>query len=323
MERIGETAIASTLSYLDNGFVFVGSTFGDSQVIHWPLSSCCFAAVLLLQLPLLYLQLVKLSADAEDSGVTVMESYMSLGPIVDACVVDLDRQGQCQVVTCSGAFKNASLRVVRSGIGVEEQAVIELPGIKSVWSLRKSFESHFDTYLVQSYVSETRVFGIEGEEMEERTFDALIADVSSLYCGNCIHDTIVQVTPSEVRLLQHSLDGSLSLLQSWTPPAGSRITVASGNGSQILVALNGGVLVLLTVSKPAGAPVLSKTAETTLPHEVSCISVQPLAATDADGDVSTSAAITAPFAAVGLWKDASVRLLALVSTYNLLSVLGI
>ena len=33
LEPLGKTSQASTLSYLDNGFVFVGSCFGDSQLI--------------------------------------------------------------------------------------------------------------------------------------------------------------------------------------------------------------------------------------------------------------------------------------------------
>ena len=32
----------------------------------------------------------------------VMETFTNLGPIVDMCVVDLERQGQGQLVTCSG-----------------------------------------------------------------------------------------------------------------------------------------------------------------------------------------------------------------------------
>lgn len=32
VELLGETSAASTLSYLDNGVVFVGSSYGDSQV---------------------------------------------------------------------------------------------------------------------------------------------------------------------------------------------------------------------------------------------------------------------------------------------------
>lgn len=42
-----------------------------------------------------------------------------------------------QIVTCSGAGADGSLRVVRNGIGVVEQALVELPGIKGMWSLRK------------------------------------------------------------------------------------------------------------------------------------------------------------------------------------------
>ena len=46
-----------------------------------------------------------------------MDSYTNLGPIVDMCVVDLDRQGQGQLVTCSGALRDGSLKIIRNGIG--------------------------------------------------------------------------------------------------------------------------------------------------------------------------------------------------------------
>ena len=35
-----------------------------------------------------------------------------------------------QIVSCSGHGKDGSLRVVRSGIGINEAASIDLPGIK-------------------------------------------------------------------------------------------------------------------------------------------------------------------------------------------------
>lgn len=44
--------------------------------------------------------------------------------------------GKCllflQLVTCSGAFKEGSLRIIRNGIGIHEHASIDLPGIKGV-----------------------------------------------------------------------------------------------------------------------------------------------------------------------------------------------
>nr|8G66_A Chain A, DNA damage-binding protein 1 [Homo sapiens]8G66_D Chain D, DNA damage-binding protein 1 [Homo sapiens] len=94
VELLGETSIAECLTYLDNGVVFVGSRLGDSQ-------------------------LVKLNVDSNEQGsyVVAMETFTNLGPIVDMCVVDLERQGQGQLVTCSGAFKEGSLRIIRNGIG--------------------------------------------------------------------------------------------------------------------------------------------------------------------------------------------------------------
>lgn len=42
---------------------------------------------------------VQLNVDSNDQGsyVAVMETFTNLGPIVDMCVVDLERQGQGQV----------------------------------------------------------------------------------------------------------------------------------------------------------------------------------------------------------------------------------
>lgn len=68
-------------------------------------------------------QLVKLRAHPDESGsyVEIVDTFLNLGPIVDFCIVDLEQQGQGQVVTCSGALKDGSLRIVRNGIGINEQ----------------------------------------------------------------------------------------------------------------------------------------------------------------------------------------------------------
>lgn len=42
----------------------------------------------------------------------VLATWPNLGPITDFSVLDLDRQGQGQVVCCSGALTDGSLRVV-------------------------------------------------------------------------------------------------------------------------------------------------------------------------------------------------------------------
>lgn len=41
-----------------------------------------------------------------------------------------------QLVTCSGAYKEGSLRIIRNGIGIQESATIDLGGIKGVCCAR-------------------------------------------------------------------------------------------------------------------------------------------------------------------------------------------
>ena len=69
---------------------------------------------------------------------------------------------------CSGVLNNGSLRVVRNGIGMIEQASVELPGIKGMWNLRATAMDAFDKYLVLSFVGETRILAInEDDELDE------------------------------------------------------------------------------------------------------------------------------------------------------------
>ncbi len=133
--------------YLDRGVVFIGSIYGDSQLIR-----------------------LNSTKDENNSFIATLESYTNLGPIVDFVVVDLDRQGQVrlafyvsvlnfvkgQVVTCSGAYKDGSLRIIRNGIGINAEASIDLPGIKGIWSLKPSSEAQHDKYLIVSFVGATR-----------------------------------------------------------------------------------------------------------------------------------------------------------------------
>lgn len=84
VELLGEISIPEAVTYLDNGVLFIGSRIGDSQ-------------------------LIKLNKTPDENGsyVSVMETFTNLAPIVDMVVVDLERQGQGQLVTCSGEVLSA------------------------------------------------------------------------------------------------------------------------------------------------------------------------------------------------------------------------
>ena len=301
-EPLGQGSIPSSLAYLDSGVVYVGSAQGDSQ-------------------------LIALSAEPEaDSGnfFEVRENYTNLGPIVDFCVVDLDRQGQCQLVTCSGVGKDGSLRLVRNGIGINESASIELPGVQGLWSLRESSSAAFDKFLVQSFVSETRMLMVsppqdvtmreagegsqeedeeEGGDLEEGEIAGFDSESRTLLASNMASDTLLQVTPTEARLVSC---GTLQCLSVWSAAAGTEIVIASCSPSQVVLATEGCGLVYLEVQEREGAMALVQAGQLTLEHEIACLCLAPADGSAAGGQASD-------WLAVGLWTEISLRLLRLPS----------
>ncbi|KAL4642168.1 DNA damage-binding protein 1 [Arapaima gigas] len=269
VELLGETSIAECLTYLDNGVVFVGSRLGDSQ-------------------------LVKLNVDSNDQGsyVAVMETFTNLGPIVDMCVVDLERQGQGQLVTCSGAFKEGSLRIIRNGIGIHEHASIDLPGIKGLWPLRSGAGRETDDMLVLSFVGQTRVLMLSGEEVEETELPGFVDNQQTFYCGNVAHQQLIQITSGSVRLV---MQNTKALVSEWKEPQGRNISVAACNSTQVVLAV-GRVLYYLEIQ----AGELKQISSTEMEHEVACLDITPL------GESGDS-----PLCAVGLWTDISARILKL------------
>ncbi|PRP85120.1 hypothetical protein PROFUN_07191 [Planoprotostelium fungivorum] len=268
-QLLGDTTSPNNVSYLDNGVVFIGSTFGDSQ-------------------------LIKMSSDKNEEGsfITELMRFNNLGPISDFCVVDLERQGQGQVVTCSGAWKDGSLRVIRNGVGINEQATIELPGIKGLWSLKPSESEEFDKYIILSFVGETRVLSMTGEELEETEIEGFSAEEQTIYSGNAKGGKFLQITPTSVRLVDSN---SLKLVTSWTPD-NQKINVASCNNSQIVLGTGGGHVIYLQIQGDQ----LNEIGRAKLDAEISCINIK----STAGGDSS--------LCVVGLW-DISVRLLILPS----------
>lgn len=207
VQRMGVTSCASTLSYLDNGAIFVGSSLGDSQLIR--LSSTPIVSDEADN------EMNTMEEDHESSSSTTatssssssssaastsasttlaheppstyiepIEEYQNIGPILDFTLVDAEKQGQAHIVSCSGAFKDGSLRVVRNGIGIEEEAALEMEGIKGMWSLRGQWLDEYDQYLVMTFRKETHVLGIDGATMGEVDIPGFDDTVQTLSCSN-------------------------------------------------------------------------------------------------------------------------------------------
>jgi len=290
VELLGEISIPECLTYLDNGVVYVGSRLGDSQ-------------------------LAKLNVEADPdtgSNVQVMETFTNLGPIVDMCVVDLERQGQGQLVTCSGCYKEGSLRIIRNGIGIHENATIDLPGIKGVWPLRvrahdTTSSSMKDDTLVLSFVGLTRIFAFTGDEVEEMELDGIDGNQQSFYVGNIPNtNQIVQITAGSVRLL-HCVDGAAEgqaatggLIDEWKPPGSGlkNISVATCHEAEIVCAVS---CEIFHLQVEGGS--IKVTSSKEMPHEVACLDI---ASWPSDSNGSKPR-----LCAVGLWTEISTRVLSL------------
>lgn len=347
LETLGSCTLANCLQYLDHGLVFCGSTLGDSQLVQ----------IYDKPIPVEDQEDDNMNTDSELGDTTflsVVEDYTHLGPIVDFDLVPMaggggadsgssgsssaspGQVGQSQVVTASGSSKTGSLRVIRNGIGMREYANVELSGIQSMWNLRGAYDDDRDTYLVQSFVGQTRVLGVisndeqagydddvvmdtaedgeqeekmEGDDNEEYDDDdvggtlaevvlpGIDSDASTLHIINIVGNFILQVTENQLRLA--TPEGEV--LDTFSPEI--NITVAAGNeAGQTVVALTGGKVLYFEVE---GKKLIHRSSKQ-MDREVSCLNINPFLPKEASpgsidissGDEKTSTGRKAHIAAL-------------------------
>ena len=357
LDTLGEANISSCLVYLEHGIFFLGSQYTDSQLIQ------------ILDQPMEISSSLnnenELNPLLHGSSVTylnVIEEFVNLGPIVDFDLLPTShsligseaqdrsmslQNQQSMAITASGAGKDGSLRLVSNGIGLTEYAAAELAGIKGMWNIRKYFNDTNDTFLVQSYVGETRILGVENDEEELETADSddiggiTLAEIdvdgidcscSTLYAGNISsgpHSNspfIIQITETEIRLINLE---SKCVISCWNSKQDT-ITVASANESgQIVLSLGGGIVMYLRVSFE-NDPKLEFLGRTKLQSEISCLNLNPFdryisssTVKDLGNEYNTmdldeeivqkyqTKTLSSKFVAIGLWGDNNVRILSL------------
>jgi len=64
-----------------------------------------------------------------------------------------------------------------------------------MWSLRSSIDDTYDTFLVVSFISETRILAMNLEdELEETEIEGFCSQVQTLFCHDAVHNQLVQVS---------------------------------------------------------------------------------------------------------------------------------
>ncbi|VDM57392.1 unnamed protein product [Angiostrongylus costaricensis] len=279
IESLGETTIAECLVYLDNGVLFVGSRFGDSQLV----------------------RLTSQPNIENNSFVQVLQTFTNLAPIRDIAVMECD--GQNQIITCSGAFKEGSLRIIRNGIGIDEAASVDIPGVKGIFTLK--VDSKLDNYLIVSLSSETHILAMNGEELEDTQLLDLETDEHTLWAGMLgSSQTVLQVTSTSVLLAQ---EGSKKTI--WKPSHSSFIDLVSVNqeSGQLVVACGTRVCYL-----KCREMTISEIASTIFHDEVACI------------DVGTIDSEESSIIAIGFWKHHRIALYSLpnITEFGVRNLLG-
>ncbi|CAM4789835.1 unnamed protein product [Rotaria magnacalcarata] len=244
LNLLGETSISQYIVYLDNNVAFIGSYFGDSQLIRL------------------------LSEPQNGSQLQMLESYTNLGPILDMCLIDLLRHDR-QLVTCSGNSKDSSLRFIRTGIGIHEHASIDLRNIKGIWALK--IDNQFDNHLVVAFFDQTRLFHLQNDEIEEIELPAFDFQHQTLCCTNVTSNQYIQITTYSIRLIGNN---GQDLFVEWRNE-NNEITVASSNTTQCVCA-SGNQLFYFEI----GPASLNEISKCQLPYNIACLDVTPINSRD-------------------------------------------
>ena len=159
----------------------------------------------------------------------------------------MEKEGQCQIVACSGALKNGSLRVIRNGIGIEELGRMDCNGIERLWAIQNFNQNQAKQILVVSFHDETRIQSLNRDRLTEITSSGFLHDEPTLCAASFeMTNTIAQVTPVGIRIL----DGhKLELKAEWSPEPGSYVTHSAIYKNFIVLSTDGGKLYLFEFEK--------------------------------------------------------------------------
>eukprot|EP01087_Luapelamoeba_hula_P013056 TRINITY_DN3708_c0_g1_i1.p1 TRINITY_DN3708_c0_g1~~TRINITY_DN3708_c0_g1_i1.p1 ORF type:complete len:1235 (+),score=206.04 TRINITY_DN3708_c0_g1_i1:98-3802(+) len=168
------------------------------------------------------------------SAVFEMES---LAPIIDAKILDLQREDVKQIYALCGQGPRSSLRILRHGLTTTEMAVSPLPGNPNgVWTVKRHKSEPFDKYIIVSFVNATLVLSI-GATVEEVTDSGFYSNTTTLNVGLVGDDSLVQIYAQGIRFIR-----SDKRITEWPAPSKSVIVHSAINRRQVVIAMSGGEL---------------------------------------------------------------------------------
>lgn len=219
----------------------------------------------------------------ENERLSYMSPIQDIAPILDMFVVDHHDEKRDQMFACCGAAPEGSLRVIRSGISVEKllRTTPIYQGITGAWALRMKMTDIYHSFLVLSFVEETRVLSVGLSFTDVTDSVGFQSDVCTLACGLGDDGLLVQVHRKAVRLclptkVAHSegIPSPLPGCTSWFP---DNVTISLGAvGHNLIVVATSNPCFLMILGFRSLSPYnyeIYVMQHVRLQHELSCISM--------------------------------------------------
>ncbi|XP_066156832.1 splicing factor 3B subunit 3 [Euwallacea fornicatus] len=237
--------VATSMSVLKTGFLFVASEFGNHylyQIAHLgdDDDELEFSSAMPLEEGDTFFFAPRLLRN-----LVLVDEIESLSPILSSRVADLAGEDTPQLYMLCGRGPRSSLRVLRHGLEVSEMAVSGLPGNPiAVWTVKKKSDDEFDAFIIVSFINATLVLSI-GETVEEVHDSGFQGITPTLACAALADDALVQVYPDGIRHICAD-----KRVNEWK--AGKKAIVKCAvNQRQVVIALAGGELVYFEMD-PSG-----------------------------------------------------------------------
>ncbi|KAJ0966275.1 hypothetical protein J5N97_027413 [Dioscorea zingiberensis] len=218
-----------------------------------------------------------------ESGRIVYKSpIQNIAPVLDLSDIDCYDEEQ-KFFACCGMNTEGSIRVIRSGISVEK-LVSTAPiyqGITGTWTLKMKESDPYHSFLVLSFVEETRVLSVGVSFTDVSDATGFQSDACTLACGLVADGLLVQIHRTGVRLcfpttLAHpgGIPLSTPICTIWNP---GNMTISLGAVSNDLIVVstsNPCYLFVLGIKQHSAYHFeIQEVQHLTLQYEVSCISI--------------------------------------------------
>ncbi|XP_038973265.1 splicing factor 3B subunit 3 isoform X1 [Phoenix dactylifera] len=287
----GESMSSKLIFCLDTGELYIIEINVDTEGVRVNLSDCLYKGLPCKALLWVNGGLIAGLVEMGDGMVLKLEHgrllyrspIQNIAPILDLSVADYHDEKQDQMFACCGMSPEGSLRIIRSGISVEKllRTAPIYQGVTGTWTLRMKESDSYHSFLVLSFVEETRVLSVGLSFIDVSDAIGFQSDVCTLACGMVADGLLVQIHRTGVRLclpttFAHSEGIPLSapICTYWYPDNVTISMGAVGCNLIILATSNPCFLYILGVrSLSAYHYEIFEIQHVRLQHEVSCISI--------------------------------------------------